>query len=113
MDNDSHDDPRDLLYEELSVAYYRFYVELYQTTRVWGYWVGSHRIFGPYGAEGIARIYRATLLLTFVGGVILSVVSHATEGLGNALVVGSLFAFGAWMAQAWYLSREEDFRLRN
>ena len=113
MDNDSHDDSRNRLYEELSTAYYRFYVELYQTTRIWGYWVGSHRIFGPYGAEGIARIYCVILLLTFVGGVILSVVSHATEGLGNALVVGSLFALGAWMAQAWYLSREEDFRLRN
>jgi hypothetical protein len=32
---------------------------------------------------------------------------------GNALVVGSLFGFGAWMAQTWYLSVEEWHRILN
>jgi len=36
-----------------------------------------------------------------------------SHGMHAALVVGSLFAFGAWMAQAWNLSMEEWFRLRN
>jgi len=113
MDNDSQDGLRDHLYGELSVAYDRFYIALYQPTRLWGYWVGRLRIIGPVGAAGIAKAYRVILLFTFIAGVILSVVSHTTEGLGNALVVGSLFAFGAWMAQAWYLSRGEELRLRN
>ncbi len=113
MDDDSQDDLRDRLCGELSEAYYRFYVELTQATRLWGFWVGRLRIFGPYSAGGVARIYRAMLLVFFVAGVILSVVSHVTQGLGAALVVGSLFAFGAWMAQAWNLSMEEWLRLRN
>src|SRR5262249_34892304 len=78
----------------------------------WQEGAGPLRI-GPFGISGLARIYYAILLTAFVAGVILSVVSHVTQGLGFALVVGSLFGYGAWTAQAWNLGVTESFRIRN
>src|SRR5260370_5703318 len=113
MDNGSQDDLRDRLYVELSEASHEFCPELVQETRIWGLWVGRRRIFGPYSSWGVARIYQVMLLVLFVAGVILSVLSPGNQGLGAALVVGSLFAAGAWIAQLWNLSTAEWFRLRN
>jgi hypothetical protein len=114
MNDESQDSQSDRLSQELSEAMDEFRVEIDRVTRVWGFWTGhGNRIIGPYNATQVASIYRIILLALFVVGVILSVVNHGTGGLGVALVVGSIFAFGAWMAQAWYLSREEELRLRN
>ena len=113
MDDGSQDDLRDRLYRELSEAYDGFFTELVQTTRIWGFWVGRRRIVGPYSSWGLARIYQVMLLVFFVAGVVLSVLSPGNQGLGSALVVGSLFAAGAWIAQLWGLSTAEWFRLRN
>jgi hypothetical protein len=52
--------------------------------------VGPLRI-GPFSYSGLNRIHGAILLAAFAAGVILSVVSQVTQGLGFALVVGSLF----------------------
>jgi hypothetical protein len=69
------------------------------------------RIFGPYNAGQVAWIYSGLLSVFFVTGVVLSVVGPPARELGVGLVVGSLFAFGAWISQAWALSRQEEFRL--
>src|SRR5215472_2701939 len=112
MENRSQDDVRDRLYEELSEAYDGFFKELIQATRIWGFLVGRRRI-GLYSSWGLARIYQVMLLVFFAAGVALSVSSPGNPGLGSALVVGSLFAAGAWIAQLWNLSTAEWFRLRN
>lgn len=113
MDDGSQDDLRNRLYRELAEAYDGFFAELVQATRIWGFWVGRRRIAGPYSSWAMARIYQVMLLAFFVAGVTLSVLSPGSQGLGSALVVGSLFAAGAWIAQLWNLSTAEWFRLRN
>ena len=105
MDDGSQHDLRNCLYGELAEAYDGFFKELVQATRIWGFWVGRRRIAGPYSAWGVARIYQVVLLVFFVAGVILSVLSPGNQGLGSALVVGSLFAAGAWIAQLWICRR--------
>lgn len=100
------------LTDELAAAYAAFHREAYAATRRWGYWTGTgRRVIGPLNAAQIARVYRGVLAALFALGVLFTVVSDATTELGMALIVGSLFAFGAWMAQAWTLSREEQFRI--
>jgi hypothetical protein len=49
----------------------------------------------------------------FAAGVTLTVVSQATRELGVALVVGSLFGLGAFLAQTWNLLREQEFTIQN
>ena len=76
-----------------------------------GYGTPRHRILGPYNANQVAGIYRGLLVVFFVTGVVFSVVGSPVRELGVGLVIGSLFAFGAWMSQAWALSRQEEFIL--
>jgi hypothetical protein len=100
------------LRKELATAYSDFYRQASYRSGHWGYWTRSgRRLVGPYNAAQVAHIYRLILAALFILGVLFSVLSKSTSELGIALVVGSLFAFGAWMAQAWALSREEEFRL--
>lgn len=117
MTDQSQGNSRTRLYAELSEAYDRFNAEFSKATPRWGYWTKRHgriiRILGPYNANQVAQIYRGLLVVFFVTGVILSIVGSPARELGVGLVVGSLFAFGAWMSQAWALSRQEEFTLYN
>jgi len=78
----------------------------------WGFWTGSgRRLIGPMDAAAVGSVYRWFLAAAFVLGVILTMVGGTLGQLGGALVVGSLFAFGSWMAQAWALSREGEAKI--
>jgi hypothetical protein len=111
MTDQSEENLHTRLNVELSEAYNRFYAELNSVTPQWGYWTKRGRILGPYDAGQVAGIYRGLLVVFFVTGVVLSVVGASVRELGVGLVIGSLFAFGAWMSQAWALSRQEEFIL--
>lgn len=115
MTDQSEGNSRTRLYDELSEAYDRFVAELSNVTPRWGYFTKRHgriiTILGPYNANQVAGIYRGLLGAFFVAGVVLSVVGPPARELGVGLVVGSLFAFGAWISQAWALSRQEEFAL--
>lgn len=78
----------------------------------WGYRTRSGRhLIGPMDAAAVGRAYRWLLAAAFVVGVVLTVVGGTLGQLGGALVVGSLFAFGSWMAQAWALSRQGEGKI--
>ena len=112
---DNSQDDRDRLDRELSEANDQFMAQLYRETRV-GLWLGprNHRlVLGPYNAMQLGTIYRGTLLLLFAAGVTFTLVSQVTRELGIALIVGSLFALGAFLAQTWNLMREQEFALQN
>jgi len=95
---------------ELRLAYLAF-VEQAGARRRWGLRTRSgRRLIGPYTAAQVAGIYRLMLGGFFLVGAALTVVGGLLGQLGAALVVGSLFAFGSWMAQAWSLSREAEFK---
>jgi hypothetical protein len=80
----------------------------------WGFWTGSgRRLIGPFNAAGVARLYRLLLTVAFVVGVVLTLVGGTMGQLGAALVIGSFFAFGSWMAQAWALSREAESKVED
>jgi hypothetical protein len=115
MTDQSQGNSRTRLYAELSEAYERFDTELSKATPQWGIQSKRHggimRILSPYNVNQVAGIYRGLLVVFFVTGVVLSVVGPPARELGVGLVVGSLFAFGAWMSQAWALSRQEEFTL--
>jgi hypothetical protein len=111
MDLDTSD--RDELLSEFRAAYAEF---LDQASRRhgWGFWTGSgHRLIGPFNAAGVARLYRLLLAVAFVVGAALTLIGGITGQLGAALVIGSIFAFGSWMAQAWALSREAESRVED
>ncbi|MDR7275121.1 hypothetical protein [Catenuloplanes atrovinosus] len=94
-------------------AYQSFHREA-STGRGWGVWTGSgRRLIGPLNAAGVARAYRRLLAATLLIGVVFTLVGGVLARLGTALVVGCVFAFGAWMAQAWALSREAEFRIED
>lgn len=115
MTDNSQDDLRDRLDKELSEADEQFTAELYRRAS-WEFWLGSrnHRlILGPYNSMQLGVIYRYILLALFIAGVTLTVISQETRELGVALVVGSLFGLGAFLAQAWNLLREQEFALQN
>jgi hypothetical protein len=98
---------------KLEAAYQEFQQEV-SMRRAWGYWTGSgRRLIGPLNAAGVARVYRGILAFAFILGVILTLLGGVLGQLGSALVVGCVFAFGAWMAQAWALSREAEFKLED
>ncbi|MEJ3744687.1 hypothetical protein WEI85_15500 [Actinomycetes bacterium KLBMP 9797] len=102
----------DELTDQIADAYAAFRRETYAATQSWGYWTGTgRRLLGPFNAAQVAGIYRLILAALFALGVVFTVVSDATTEMGMALIVGALFAFGAWMAQAWALSREEESRI--
>jgi hypothetical protein len=90
MADNSQDDLRDRLDRELAEANDKFATELYRQTS-WRFWLGSrnHRlILGPYNAMQLGAIYRYILLVMFIAGVTLTVISQATRELGVALIVG-------------------------
>jgi hypothetical protein len=83
MADQSPEDLRARLNDELSDAYDRFNVELSGVTFQWGYWTKRHRrILGPYGVNQVGQIYRGMLAVFFVAGVVLSVVNQVTRELG-------------------------------
>lgn len=100
----------DAVRRELRAAYKEFAAHAANRWS-WGLWTGSgRRILGPYNATQVAGIYRRILGGLFLVGVVLTLMGGLVGQLGAALVVGSLFAFGSWMAQAWVLSREREFK---
>ncbi|MEU5939928.1 hypothetical protein ABZ807_12175 [Micromonospora sp. NPDC047548] len=104
---------RDELLGQFRAAYAEFRDQA-SHRRGWGLWTGSGRpLIGPFNAAGVARRYRLLLAVAFVVGVVLTLVGGTVGQLGAALVIGSIFAFGSWMAQAWGLSREAEFKVED
>lgn len=109
VDASDHDE----LLSEFRAAYAEFRDQA-SRRHGWGFWTGSgRRLIGPFNAAGVARMYRLLLAIAFVVGAALTLVGGITGQLGAALVIGSIFAFGSWMAQAWALSREAEFRVED
>jgi hypothetical protein len=104
---------REALLTQFKAAYAEFRDQASQR-HGWGFWTGSgRRLIGPFNAAGVARLYRLLLTLAFVAGVSLTLVGGTVGQLGAALVIGSIFAFGSWMAQAWVLSREAESKVED
>jgi hypothetical protein len=101
----------DAVRRELRTAYLEFAAHAATWRGGWGLWTRSgRRIIGPFTAAQVAGIYRLMLGGFFLVGAVLTLIGGLVGQLGAALVVGSLFAFGSWMAQAWALSRETEFK---
>jgi hypothetical protein len=66
----------------------------------WGLSVGPVSVSGYFGSQTIALTYASFCVTCFVAGGVLAVFS-TTKELGVALVVGSIFAGGAFVAQWW------------
>lgn len=85
------------------------FAELHQTLSGWGLTLGPIRFSGTFGSQRITRIYVTLHVLLLLGGAALIVwASDALQDLGTALVVGSLFAFGAFVAQVWALQAQRE-----
>ena len=110
MDDGARSESDDVL-GQLQAAHLEFRRQA-SMTGGWGYWTKSgRRLVGPMDAAAVGAAYRWLLAVAFVLGVVLTMVGGTLGQLGAALVVGSLFAFGSWMAQAWALSRQGEAKI--
>jgi hypothetical protein len=99
---------------ELAAAIAEFKAADAEFQRVWSGVVGWQfhipgrgRVTANLGTDLIFKVYVLFLALTFVAGVVLAATHVGTE-LGVALVVGSIFAGGAFLAQMWVVQYERE-----
>lgn len=101
------DTEADRLHRELSDVESAFWEEYQKLTTGWQFSFGPIRIKHHVSQMFIAQAFIVFHLVCFAGGVGLIFTAGATRELGIALVVGSIFAFGAFVSQFWALSIEE------
>ena len=75
----------------------------------WQYRLGPLQLRGRFSSGSIANIYLAFCAVTLLGGGVLAVLDPTRE-LGVALVVGAIFAGGAFVAQWWTLQVDNERR---
>src|SRR5262249_45203402 len=97
----------DRLRRELSGAEGEFWKEFQRLTTGWQFRFGPIRFRRNVSNLFIAQAFLVFHLLCFVGGIGLIFTTGPTRELGIALVVGSIFAFGSFVAQFWVLVIEE------
>ena len=78
----------------------------------WGVGVGPIRIQGIFTPELITIIFVVFNALCFVLGVVFSLLGGTLSSLGVSLVVGSIFAVSAFVAQLWAVSYQRAKEVR-
>jgi hypothetical protein len=82
---------------------------LERRTEVWKFHAGRLRVEGHFPSQRLAWWFAGFHVIVGAAGVVLSIFARgAAQSLGLALVVGSLFGLGAFMAQAWSLQVERE-----
>lgn len=89
------------LEENLRAVDEAFQKEYLRTASSWHVNFGPIHIPFVIGSQQVAKIYAFFNALCFVAGVVFCFFKGVLSGLGIALVVGSLFALGAFVSQFW------------
>ena len=89
------------LEETLRAADEEFWQEYVRAASTWRVDFGPIHMPFVIGSQQVAKIYALFNALCFVVGVVLCFFRGILAGLGIALVVGSLFTFGAFVSQFW------------
>lgn len=97
MDNISN--KRRQLEEKLTATDEAFQLEYEQAASSWHVNFGPIHIPFVIHSQRVAKIYTLFNVLCFVAGVVFCFFRGVLSGLGIALVVGSLFALGAFVSQ--------------
>lgn len=74
-------------------------------------WWGPLRVRARLGSQRLAALFTAFHGLTAAAGVMFIFMGESFAELGVALVVGSLFGIGAFVAQVWALQSERETAL--
>jgi hypothetical protein len=98
---DDISEKRRQLEEKLRAADEAFRQEYVRTASSWHVDFGPIHIPFVIGSQQVAKIYVLFNALCFAAGVAFCFVRGILSGLGIALVVGSLFALGAFVSQFW------------
>jgi len=104
---------RSQLREELSRAERELQAEYVRLLGTWQFCFGRMRIRAAVHSGFITAIYVLFNLLCFVVGVVFVPFGGALQSLGLALIVGGLFAFGAFVAQFWAIQVEKEREVFN
>ncbi|WP_129665904.1 hypothetical protein [Phytoactinopolyspora endophytica] len=83
---------------------------LMANAQTWQLWWGPFRIRARLGSQRLAAIFTAFHFVVVVTGSML-LIADAQGELGLALVIGGLFAFGAFLAQVWALQCTKEMTL--
>jgi hypothetical protein len=100
----------DTLAAEASDIFER-YRSLRKEFTTWTIEFGPIRISTPEGTNSLAITFIIWHALTFITGVLVTIFWANNRALGVALVVGSLFGFGSFLAQVWAqgMAKEREF----
>jgi hypothetical protein len=96
------------LRQELEAANDAFWEEYERVKRVWHFKFGPLRFERAVGSQFITRVYVAFNAICFAVGIVLVVLGGVSGTVGVALIVGSLFAFGSFVAQYWAIVTQEE-----
>ncbi len=83
-----------------------FWREFYRTFARWNIGVGSFRINAPATSAQLAIGFFLFNSMCFAVGIIFTVLGGVWTALGVAMIVGSLFSFGTFVAQLWVVHRQ-------
>jgi hypothetical protein len=92
---------RDQLRGELKSVNQEFWAEWNRTLGTWAFSFGPLRIQRPVTSQTIIRVYVSFNTICFIAGIILVFPGGQLANIGVALIVGSLFSFGAFVSQFW------------
>jgi hypothetical protein len=99
------------LHEELQKTDEAFWREFHDTFARWNLGIGPLRISSPATSHQVAIMYLSFNALCFAAGVTFALFGGVWAALGVALVVGSLFSFGAFLAQLWVVMRQRGIEV--
>ena len=94
------------LHEELRKTEVAFWKEFDRTVARWDLRIGPLRFTTPVTPKMLALIYLLFNALCFVAGAVFAVFGGVWAALGVALIVGSLFSYGAFVGQSWVIVRQ-------
>ena len=102
--------------ESLHAERERQYQDLLLLRRRFNQWsipVGKGSLKRSFGSHLIAYFFVGWHVLALTAGILIAIFWQSLPQLGVALVVGSLFAFGSFIAQVWSQAVTSERELRN
>jgi hypothetical protein len=100
------------LRQELDIIEASFWKEYADLAMGWQFILGPLKVRRHVSNMFIAQVFVLFHLLCFTAGAALIFTTGPTRELGIAMVVGSIFAFGSFVAQFWAVSTERGREIR-